>query len=241
MTDSRRAAPVGLGLLDARLTDYGDHVRHDLIGMLPVPLGTILDVGCARGRAAALLRERGAELLTGIELDRDYAALARGSYDEVLCGSVEGELPWAAGSFDTILCYDVLEHLVDPWRTLARLARLLTAEGRIHISIPNARHPATWLPLILRGTFAYRAQGLRDVTHLRFFGRRDLRAMIEAADLTVREIDVVPSGSRTMNLVLRLTRGRAKEFAAYQWYAIATPRAGRCDQQAVARVDQRVA
>jgi hypothetical protein len=52
--------------------------------------------------------------------------------------------------------------------------------------------------------------------------------MIEAAGLRVQELDVVPAASRTM----KLTRGGAKEFAAYQWHAIATPSA---------RADQRVA
>jgi SAM-dependent methyltransferase len=218
---------VGLALLDDRLSDYGDHVRSDLIALLPVPLGSVLDVGCARGEAAALLRGRGAQRLAGVELDPAYAALARGGYDEVVCGSVEGDLPWPARSFETILCYDVLEHLVDPWRTLTRLGALLSDGGRIHISVPNARHPGTWLPLVARGTFDYRAQGLRDVTHLRFFARRDLRAMVEASNLELGELDVVPAASRSMKLALALTRGRAKEFAAYQWYAIATPRRGR--------------
>src|SRR3954454_10782167 len=181
MATSAPHAPVGMALLDRRLGDYGGHVRNDLIELLPTPLGSVLDIGCARGEAAPLLRERGATRLTGVELDSAFAEAAGARYDEVLCGSAEAELPWPPGSFDTILCYDVLEHLVDPWAALAALASRLASSGRIHISVPNARHPGTWLPLVLRGTFDYRAQGLRDVTHLRFFARRDLQAMVRAA------------------------------------------------------------
>lgn len=220
MEPSTRAAPVGFALLHERLESYGGHVRRELVQLLPAPLGRVLDVGCARGDAASLLRERGATRLIGVELEPAYAEVAASKYDEVICGSAEGDLPWPPGSFDTILCYDVLEHLIDPWRTLEKLARRLTPGGRVHVSVPNARHPGTWLPLVLRGTFDYRAQGLRDVTHLRFFGRRDLEQMLHAAGLSVYALDVVPAASRAMNFTLRITRGHAREFAAYQWQAV---------------------
>jgi len=222
MKASTSSARVGLALLDERFQDYGRHVRAELVNVLPVPLGRVLDIGCARGDAATLLRERGATRLAGVELDPAFAEAAAKPYDDVICGSVEQDLPWPEGSFDTILCYDVLEHLVDPWRTLTELARRLSPAGRIHISVPNARHPGTWLPLVLRGTFDYRAQGLRDVTHLRFFGRRDLEAMLGAAGLTVQALDVAPAASRAMNFALWISRGRAREFAAYQWHAVGT-------------------
>ena len=211
-----------MALLDRRLASYGGHVRAELIELLPTPLGRVLDVGCARGDAAGLLRARGATTLTGMEIEPAYADAAAATYDEVVCGSAEDDLPWPAASFDTILCYDVLEHLVDPWRALAALARRLAPGGRVHVSVPNARHPGTWLPLVLRGSFDYRAQGLRDVTHLRFFARRDVEAMVRAAGLRVQALDVVPSDSRAMNLALWISHGRAKEFAAYQWHALGT-------------------
>jgi SAM-dependent methyltransferase len=172
--------------------------------------------------AAELLRSRGATRLCGVELDASFAQEAESRFDEVLCGSVEDHLPWPPSSFDTIVCYDVLEHLVDPWLALRRLAALIRPAGRIHVSVPNGRHPGTWLPIVVRGTMDYRTAGLRDITHLRFFGRRDLRDMCLGAGLEVIAIGVAPSASRTMNLALRMSFGRAAEFAAYQWHAIAT-------------------
>jgi hypothetical protein len=61
------------------------------------------------------------------------------------------------------------------------------------------------------------------VTHLRFFTSRDLEAMARVAGLRVKQLDVVPSDSRSMNFALKVTRGRAKEFAAYQWHVIGVP------------------
>ena len=77
-----------------------------------IPHGSrVLDVGCARGANAELLRARGATHLAGIERDEEFAAEARERYDEVVQGSVPEDLPWPPESFDTVLCYDVVEHL----------------------------------------------------------------------------------------------------------------------------------
>jgi 2-polyprenyl-3-methyl-5-hydroxy-6-metoxy-1,4-benzoquinol methylase len=213
---------VGFELLADRPAEYGGRDRAAIVHCLTPPLRRVLDVGCAKGASAPLLRARGASYLAGIELEPGYAEAARHHYDEVVNRSVEDDLPWTPESFDTVLCYDVLEHLVDPWSTVKRLARLLVGGGQLHVSVPNARHPGTWLPIIAKGSFDYRAQGLRDVTHLRFFGRRDVRAMLRATGLHVGKVDPVPSPVPVMRLAMRLSRGMAAEFAAYQWHVIAT-------------------
>ena len=70
------------------------------------------------------------------------AEVARGVLDEVYEGSVEAALADGrlAGPFDTICCYDVLEHLADPEPVLRSLMALAGPGARLHVSIPNARH-----------------------------------------------------------------------------------------------------
>jgi 2-polyprenyl-3-methyl-5-hydroxy-6-metoxy-1,4-benzoquinol methylase len=184
----------------------------------------VLDVGCAEGAGAELLRERGATHVAGIELDETFAAAARERYDEVIQGSVPEDLAWGNDSFDTILCYDILEHLSDPWSVVRTLERLLKRSGQIHVSIPNARHKDVWMPLLVRGTFAYAAAGLLDVTHLRFFARRDAARMLEAGGFRILSIDCAPLGSLKRRVAAALTRGRAMEFFAVQWFILAEPR-----------------
>src|SRR5207302_3914421 len=120
--------------------DYYRVERTDLLPALPDPLGQVLDVGCATGVTGRLLRPRAPEKLVGIEINPAAAHAAREIYDEVIVGSVEDVLKDLSGSFDTILCYDVLEHLVDPWGVLEQLARISVPGGRLHVSVPNARH-----------------------------------------------------------------------------------------------------
>lgn len=213
--------PVGLELLRQRRPDYGRHVRTPQLELLSRPLGRVLDVGCAEGAGADELRARGATHLAGIELEEEFAAAASERYDEVVHGSVPEDMVWDDGSFDTILCYDILEHLYDPWSAVGRLRGLLSPGGQLHVSIPNARHKNVWLPLLRDGSFRYARAGLLDVTHIRFFTRRDAVRMVEAAGLRVTSVQGEAPGSRKRSIAAALTRGRVMEFLTVQWFLLA--------------------
>jgi 2-polyprenyl-3-methyl-5-hydroxy-6-metoxy-1,4-benzoquinol methylase len=194
--------------------------RAELVRLLPRPVGRVLDVGCGEGRTAASLREAGATWIAGIELERAAADAAAESYDEVREGPVESELDSIDGPFDTILLYDVLEHLVDPWEVLRRLHGVAAPGARVHVSIPNARHWTLLRDLALRGTFGYTAAEHRDVTHLRWFTPRDLVELLESTGWAVDGVDfgVLRPVSRR---VAKLTRNLSAELLAYQLSALA--------------------
>jgi 2-polyprenyl-3-methyl-5-hydroxy-6-metoxy-1,4-benzoquinol methylase len=198
---------------------YYANQRPDLVAELPRPLGSVLDVGCGEGAVGALLREQGAERLTGIEIEADAAAAAREIYDEVHVGGVEGVLPELRGPFDAILCYDVLEHLVDPGAVLGKLRGLAAPGGHLHVSVPNARHFSLVRDLVVRGTFGYTEWGHRDNTHLRWFTRRDIVGAVERAGWRVVSTSHPPLG-RSKGLD-RVTRGRSSEFLVAQVYVLA--------------------
>jgi 2-polyprenyl-3-methyl-5-hydroxy-6-metoxy-1,4-benzoquinol methylase len=214
--------PIGLDLVRERGADYGRLVHDQKIGLLRPPLGRVLDVGCAEGAGIEALRGRGATHVAGIELDEAFAAEARKRYDEVVRGAVPDDLAWPDETFDTVLCYDILEHLYDPWSALRKLAGLLKPGGQLHLSLPNARSKELWLPLLLHGHFRYKPEGIMDVTHVRFFGRRDAIEMVEAAGLEVVSVDHAEPETKKRALASALTRGWIMEFLTIQWYILAT-------------------
>lgn len=215
--------PLATGSTERKPESYYGAVRIDMVPLLPDPLGRVLDVGCAAGSTGRLLRPRSPERLVGIEIDPEAAELARELYDEVLVGPAEAMLADLHGSFDTILCYDVLEHLVDPWGLLARLGDLASPGARLHVSVPNARHLSLMLDVMVRGTFNYQVSGHRDSTHLRWFTPRDIEAAIRQAgfDVTRRSHPAFTPWRRALG---RLTGGRATEFLAGQWQVLAVRR-----------------
>ena len=198
---------------------YFEQDRAELVRQLPRPLGRVLDVGCGRGATERSLRAAGAEWLSGIEIDPAAAAAATSEYDEVRVGPAEAELDSVTGPFDTILLYDVLEHLVDPWGLLRGLHDVASPGARVHVSVPNARHWSLLRDLALRGTFGYTPAEHRDVTHLRWFTPRDVRALLETTGWSVDRVDF--GALRPISrLAARLTRGRSPEFLAYQLSAL---------------------
>jgi 2-polyprenyl-3-methyl-5-hydroxy-6-metoxy-1,4-benzoquinol methylase len=195
--------------------------RADVVAELPRPIGRALDVGCGEGGVGRALRAAGATEVHGVELFESAAVQAREFLDSVVASSVEDALASGAvpGPFDTICCYDVLEHLVDPYEVLSRLRAVAAPGARLHVSVPNARHVSLLADLILRGTFGYTEWGHRDVTHLRWFTRRDIEAAISAAGWrTLSTSHPVLGRSRWLDV---LTRGRSTEFLVGQWYVLA--------------------
>jgi 2-polyprenyl-3-methyl-5-hydroxy-6-metoxy-1,4-benzoquinol methylase len=210
---------------EAKPRGYYGNAREDLVAALPRPLGRVLDVGCGEGGVGRLLRAEGATAVAGIEINEQAAEQAREALDTVAVGGVEEVLPTLPGPWDTICCYDVLEHLVDPNLALVALRATAAPGGRLHVSVPNARHFSLLVDLILRGTFGYTEWGHRDSTHLRWFTRRDIVAAIEAAGWRV--IETSHPALHRARLLDALTGGRSTEFLVGQWYVLAeaAPRA----------------
>jgi 2-polyprenyl-3-methyl-5-hydroxy-6-metoxy-1,4-benzoquinol methylase len=179
----------------------------------------VLDIGCAAGEVGRAVRDRADELV-GIELDADAAERAREVYDDVRAGSAGEVLGTLDGPFDTILAYDVLEHLPDPDAALRRMHDLAAPDALLHVSVPNARHWSLVRDLVVRGTFGYTASGHRDATHLRWFTPRDVVRLLEGAGWRVERAGHPPS-SPLGRLLERATRGRSAEFLVYQWWALA--------------------
>ena len=143
-----------------------------LLEMVPEG-GRVLDVGCSGGYLAERLVARGASVV-GIELDPVAAERARTICDQVLVGDVEElELPFARGTFDAIVCADLIEHLRDPAAFLTRVRPLLRPGGRLALTTPNVANWTIRLQLLF-GRWRYTERGILDRTHTHLFTRRTL-------------------------------------------------------------------
>jgi len=150
----------------------------------------LLDVGAADGLLSRLLTGRG-WTVTGLEADPVAAAAGAAHCERMIVADLDAGVPPLDGAFDAIVCADVLEHLRDPAAVLRALGRALAAGGEVVISIPNVAH--LWMRLsLLAGRFEYAERGILDRTHLRFFTRRTLAALVTSAGLRLARMTSTP-------------------------------------------------
>jgi methionine biosynthesis protein MetW len=167
-----------------------ESVRPEIVDLVPAGVRRVLDLGCSTGWLAGALKERGEVEVVGIEREPAYAAIAEKRCDRVVVGDVE-DVPPDLGRFDCLVAADVLEHLVDPWRTLEAYVRLLDPGCRAIVSLPNAAHWTTFAALA-RGSWPRRPEGIHDATHLRWFTLRDAVELCDGAGLRVEHVERRP-------------------------------------------------
>ena len=170
---------------------YFSGARPEVAAMVPWGTAKVLDVGCGFGGLASLLRARDVGSIYGIEINPSASEHLQKIYDEHWIGSVESiSLPQELGLFDCIIFADVLEHLIDPWETLKRYVKILSPEGVIVASIPNAQNLGLIYRLLFQGRWTYSDSGILDKTHLRFFTRKEIESLFNQAGLKIEMIGV---------------------------------------------------
>ena len=134
--------------------------------------GRVLEVGCAGGGRLMDLRRLGWTRLDGIELNPDAAASARRRGCAVECGRVEDVVEhYADGSFDVVIASMVIEHLLNPFETVRRIAAKLKPGGQFLFSTVNRDS----LDAFLYGTYW---RNLDLPRHMVWFRKRDIDDML---------------------------------------------------------------
>ena len=139
----------------------------------------VLELGTGPGTVTRILHDKGCKV-TGVEMDPDTLATCAPFCERTLLANLEDPLWWAPlgnERFDVVICADVLEHLRDPRPLLEKLPSFLNEGGCALMSLPNASH-LTIVASLLGGRFPYQKNGLLDNTHLKFYGREDLDALL---------------------------------------------------------------
>lgn len=151
---------------------------------------TVLDVGCWNGALGRELIQSCGAVVDGIERDAMQAeyALSAG-YRRVEVIDLNEPLDYLVPQgYDFILFGDILEHLLQPKDVLATISRRGKPEARILVSLPNIAFITNRLSHLL-GKWDYKDYGILDRTHLRFFTKRTMLALLEEAGLRVLRVD----------------------------------------------------
>ena len=88
--------------------------------------------------------------LFGVDLKEP---ITRSLYEDFQVADLNAAFPFPDSQFDIIIASHILEHVTDPGRTLAEMARRLPAGGRVYVEMPSPASKA------LPTAAAYRAKG----------------------------------------------------------------------------------
>lgn len=95
----------------------------------PQICGRVLDVGCGRKPYQSVFTS----VKEYVGVDVATSPHLNPGMDRIYDGKT---LPFEEGSFDSVICTEVLEHCVDPKAMLAEMARVLCPGGHLFITVP---------------------------------------------------------------------------------------------------------
>jgi 2-polyprenyl-3-methyl-5-hydroxy-6-metoxy-1,4-benzoquinol methylase len=152
-----------------------------------IPAGAnCLDLGCGDGRTSGVWLTRNGRKYTGVDVSEEGVGLARSIGLDARTIEDAASLPFDSGTFDVVICIEVLEHLFTPHLAAKECARVVKPSGILLATTPNVAYWRRRLDMALFGRWHPDGDHLsveqpwRD-PHIRFFNPGALRRMLYQA------------------------------------------------------------
>jgi len=163
------------------------------LGLLGVKDGDLLlDAGCGNGRHSWEVYKQNHSSIVAFDVDRDCIKKNKyvldglqeqknfkGTYNLIIADVTK--LPFKNGSFDKIICSEVLEHIPEDKSAVEELVRVLSNDGAIGISVPH--YLAESICWKLSGDYYGFPGG-----HIRKYKTQQLLNLVDATGLSVHTI-----------------------------------------------------
>ena len=162
----------------------------------------LLEIGCGTGEFLHVAQQMG-HRVTGLDTSPEVARYVGERYREVdIAVGDLSETQFAAGSFDVVAAFHVLEHVPDPGNLLAQVFPLLRPGGILYVRVPNLD---SWYRRALgRNWWGF------CVEHMSHFTAQSLARALQSAGFAVgamRSADSDPGHSWWPVLPLLMHRG----------------------------------
>ena len=154
----------------------------------------ILDLGCATGGYCSSLNNLGFKC-TGVDINPEYIKKARENNIEAYTMEADN-LEFPDNSFDTVLLFEILEHVDNPYKILKESKRV--AKKNILITVPNCTR-----------FFELKSTGLTyehilEKDHINFFTKKELENLISKEFKTFQVIEDDPINLNQLTLLTGL-------------------------------------
>lgn len=180
-------------------------------------IGMLLDVGCAFGKFMECATRRGWSV-RGVEISSYSSRYAR---EELGLNVLTGDLlsaPLDEGCFDLVTMWDVLEHVIEPRKTLDRAAQVLKPGGHLILTTDNYRSLLSGMSDALYrisfGAFTYPVERFFIRYNRCYFTPADVRKMLcsarlkevrfEGIDYPIEKVKLTPLERAMLHTLYRL-------------------------------------
>ncbi|HUF47080.1 MAG TPA: oligosaccharide flippase family protein [Vicinamibacterales bacterium] len=157
------------------------------LGQHGVRTGRTLEIGTGRGALLAHLRTTGADAI-GLDLHHGLLVEARTRHPTLpVVRASADRLPFPDEAFDTVLSFDVFEHVPDSDRHLAEVRRVLADGGRYLLQTPNKWTNTVFETVRWKSFTRWRA----DHCSLHTYGQLERRLARQGFAVTFADVPVV--------------------------------------------------
>lgn len=154
--------------------------------------GKILDAGCGSGFDANYFYEAGYSI-EGADVSRTAIKTAKENFPDIDFFVHNFELSKLDRKYDTICCFEVIEHVFDYKTFIKNIGTSLEDGGTLIISTPNVFGLKSYMRLFLRDGTVF-GVGTSDDSHIRFFSIDVLGKVLVESGFEIIKIKTFSAG-----------------------------------------------
>ncbi|HYT29152.1 MAG TPA: methyltransferase domain-containing protein [Actinomycetota bacterium] len=183
------------------LQRYWQRARFRVIRGMVDGTTRILDIGCGSSRIVQSLPQA-----VGLDMQIRKLRWLRAPGRQLVQASLS-DLPFPDGTFDCVICSEVIEHIPRDEIDLADMVRVLAPGGILVLGTPDY---GRWIWRFLEGAYKRVFPQGYATEHINQYTRRSLRREIEGLGLTVLDLQYVGASEMIFKAVKPATPGSAR-------------------------------
>src|ERR1700681_2886777 len=173
------------------LQRYWQRGRFQAITRLAGGFHQVLDVGCGSSRIIGAIPG-----MVGLDIQLHKLRYARRYGNALVHGSIF-ELPFADGSFDCVICSEVIEHIPAQEKPFDELARVLKTGGRLILGTPDYDR---WRWRALEWLYGHLSPGGYADEHITHYTRENLGPYLQGKGFAIESVDYVGGSEMIFSL-----------------------------------------
>jgi len=164
------------------LQRYWQRHRHQIVTGLAQGFERVLDVGCGSSRILESFSG-----MTGLDVQLHKLRYARRFKNQLVHGSISA-LPFADGTFDCVICSEVIEHIPAEEKPFDELTRVLKIGGRLILSTPDYDR---WRWRALEWLYTHFTPGGYADKHITHYSMKNLSTYLQGKGFSIESVQYV--------------------------------------------------